>query len=74
VSRIFPEWRNGILENDASTVSRLKPKLGLSILKVIGYRFRSVKRTQQPGTDVMILKIFSPKTLQKIGVFDSKQS
>jgi hypothetical protein len=29
----------------------------------------------QSGTDVMILKIFSPKNLaKKIGVFDSKQS
>jgi hypothetical protein len=27
-----------------------------------------------PGTDVMILKIFSPKNWQKIGVFDSTQS
>jgi hypothetical protein len=28
-----------------------------------------------PGTDVMILKIFSPKNFaEKIGVFDSKQS
>jgi hypothetical protein len=29
----------------------------------------------QPGTDVMNLKIFSPKkNCEKIGVFDSKQS
>jgi hypothetical protein len=28
----------------------------------------------QPGTDVMISKIFSPKTSAKNGVFDSKQS
>jgi hypothetical protein len=27
-----------------------------------------------PGTDVMILKIFSQKKIAKIGVFDSKQS
>jgi hypothetical protein len=27
-----------------------------------------------PGTDVMIIKIFSPKKLAKNGVFDSKQS
>jgi hypothetical protein len=27
-----------------------------------------------PGTDIMILKIFSPKFSEKSGVFDSKQS
>jgi hypothetical protein len=34
----------------------------------------SFKNTLYPGTDVMILKIFSPKNLEKIGVFDSQQS
>jgi hypothetical protein len=29
---------------------------------------------QRPGTDLMILKIFSPDNWQKIGIFDSKQS
>jgi hypothetical protein len=33
------------------------------------------EKSGNPGTDVMILKIFSPKNLaKKIGVFDPKQS
>jgi hypothetical protein len=33
-----------------------------------------LRRTQLPGTDVIIFTIFSPKNGDKIGVFDSKQS
>jgi hypothetical protein len=32
-----------------------------------------VTKRLRAGTDVMIFKIFSPKNLAKIGVFDSKQ-
>jgi hypothetical protein len=36
---------------------------------------QNLPRGEPPGTDVMILKIFSPKKFaKKIGVFDSKKS
>jgi hypothetical protein len=36
-------------------------------------RTNGKQNLQLPGTDVMILKVFSPKNGGKIGVFDSKQ-
>jgi hypothetical protein len=39
-----------------------------------GVLLSKFKKLNRSGSDDMILKLFSPKNLQKFGVFDSKQS
>jgi hypothetical protein len=57
---------------------RLSPRRRRKILFPRLKRFRQACHTgnglQDPGTDVMILKILSPKKIAKNGVFGSKQS
>jgi hypothetical protein len=47
---------------------------GLKVLGIYFSRRHENLFKNSSGTDVMTLKIFSPKNLAKNGVFDSKQS
>jgi hypothetical protein len=61
-------WAGIYMQNINRSFAMLRTKIFPTIVRKNFGRFR-------PGTDVMILKIFSPKnSAKKFGVFDSKQS
>jgi hypothetical protein len=59
----------------APNVSHVHFRIFSVTVRIAAFKILTITFKKQPGTDVTILKIFSPKTIaKKFSVFDTKQS